>query len=104
VQSALTAHSLPTNPANYPLVQIAPTPLKLALLDGTLSKGSGLLCRLSLVLWKRHPLVNDQRWPGERGYDVAIGRARQLLLGGTQGSVRAGATGEQAVVSEKSQA
>ena len=57
------ARSLPTNagqqPSNYPLVRIAPAALKLTLLDGTLSKRSGLLCRMSLVLWKCHPLAND---------------------------------------------
>jgi hypothetical protein len=33
--------------------------LKLALLDSPLSKRSGLLCHLSLVLWKRQPFPND---------------------------------------------
>jgi hypothetical protein len=34
-------------------------------------------CELELALWE---LI--RRWPGERGYDVAIGHARQLLLEG----------------------
>ena len=33
--------------------------------------------KLEVALWE---LI--QRWPDERGYDVAIGRARQLLLEG----------------------
>jgi hypothetical protein len=55
--------SLPTNagqqPSNYALVRIAPAALNLVLLDGALSKCCGLFSRLSLVLWKRHPLAND---------------------------------------------
>jgi hypothetical protein len=33
--------------------------------------------KLELALWE---LI--RRWPDERGYDVAVGRARQLLLEG----------------------
>jgi hypothetical protein len=34
-------------------------------------------CNLELALWE---LI--RRWPDERGFDVAIGRARQFLLEG----------------------
>jgi hypothetical protein len=44
--------------------------------------------KLEMALWE---LI--RRWPGERGYAIAIEQARGLLLGG------AGATGEQAAVS-----
>ena len=54
--------------------------------------------KLEVALWE---LI--QRWPDERGYDVAIGRARQLLLEGaplleapgTGSDGHAGSVGEQ---------
>jgi hypothetical protein len=36
--------------------------------------------KLELALWE---LI--RRWPDERGYDAAVGRARQLLLDGALG-------------------
>ena len=57
--------------------------------------------KLEVALWE---LI--QRWPDERGYDVAIGRARQLLLEGaprfpapgTGSDDHAASVGEQAPV------
>jgi hypothetical protein len=57
-------------------------------------------CRLELALWE---LVH--RWPGEHEYDVAVERARQLLLEAPSTgpddatcSNAAGSVGEQAPV------
>jgi hypothetical protein len=46
-------------PSHDSVVRRAAAALKLVLLDGTSGEGRGLICRLSLVLRKRHPLAND---------------------------------------------
>jgi hypothetical protein len=46
-------------PSHDSVVRLAATALKLVLLDGPFGEGRGLICRLSLVLRKRHPLAND---------------------------------------------
>src|SRR5215831_5671512 len=46
-------------PSHDSVVRLATAALKLVLLDGPFGEGRGLICRLSLVLRKRHPLAND---------------------------------------------
>src|SRR6516165_8983695 len=46
-------------PSHDSVVRLAAAALKLVLLDGPFGEGRGLICRLSLVLRKRHPLAND---------------------------------------------
>src|SRR5215813_7833364 len=46
-------------PSHDSVVRLAATALKLVLLDSPFGEGRGLICRLSLVLRKRHPLAND---------------------------------------------
>src|SRR5262249_1486640 len=46
-------------PSHGSVVRLAAAALKLVLLDGPFGEGRGLICRLSLVLRKRHPLAND---------------------------------------------
>jgi len=54
-----TCHDLPTRDNSHRSVaRLAAAALKLVLLDGP-GEGRGLICRLSLVLRKRHPLAND---------------------------------------------
>ena len=46
-------------PSHDSVVRLATAALKLVLLDGPFGEARGLICRLSLVLRKRHPLAND---------------------------------------------
>ena len=46
-------------PSHDSVVRLATAALKLVLLDGPFGEGRGLICRMSLVLRKCHPLAND---------------------------------------------
>ena len=46
-------------PSHDSVVRLAAAALKLVLLDGPFGESRGLICRLSLVIRKRHPLAND---------------------------------------------